>query len=103
MTFLDMVKGSYGYTPVLEIWDSEDEAAEDISGYSSFAMEFSDPDGIITSKAASLYTDGTDGKIQKTIADGDIDQAGTWKVRARVYTGTSVDLYSRWLIFTVWD
>ena len=41
-------------------------------------------------KDASHYTDGTDGIIQYITEIGDLDQAGTWQIQARIDFGTDV-------------
>lgn len=42
------------------------------------------PDGTVLTKVATLYTDGTDGKLVYTTIDGDIDDDGTWEVEAAI-------------------
>lgn len=101
MSLQNIILGSYGYDLVLEILDTDTEQAEDISGYSSFAVDISDPDGNVATKAATLYTDGTDGKVKYTTAVSDIDESGQWKIRAKVYTGSTIVLYSTWVQFFV--
>ena len=43
--------------------------------------------GVTRTYSASLYTDGTDGKIVYTSQDGDFDVAGPWLARGRVEFG----------------
>lgn len=50
------------------------------------------PDGTtVLEKAASLYTDGTDGIMQYLTATTDLDTAGNWKMQGYVVIGTSVN------------
>jgi hypothetical protein len=42
------------------------------------------PSGATLSKAASLLTDGSEGGLTYTSVDGDIDEAGVWKIQGFV-------------------
>lgn len=74
----------YGTRFIFTIYD-EDTAIYDISAADSFALIFVDPNNIKKTKIPSLYTDGTDGKIQYIIASGDLDTIGTWRYQVIVY------------------
>jgi hypothetical protein len=56
----------------------------DISAYTPLQLTFAKPDGTTSSKTATFYTDGTDGKIQYITLAGDIDMAGEWKIQGLV-------------------
>ena len=58
------------------------------------------PSGSKITVAATFITDGSDGRLRREIAQGDIDEAGTWRVQAHVITPTQ-DLWSSVLIFEV--
>lgn len=76
-------------------------AAIDISA-ASVAKEISlqKPDKSVSVKTASFVTDGTDGKIDYTLADGDLDVAGLWRVQGRV-EGPAFEYSSRVIDFRV--
>jgi hypothetical protein len=58
--------------------------AIDVSGASTKYIYFEAPNGTKTRKDAVYYTDGTDGIIQYTSVDGDIGQAGNWKIQGYI-------------------
>lgn len=58
----------------------QDGVAVDVSGASAKSVIFKAPDGTSTTQSASFTTDGTDGVIEYTTADGDIGAAGAWEV-----------------------
>jgi hypothetical protein len=60
------------------------DGAIDISAYTPLQLTFAKPDGTTSTKTASFYTDGTDGKIYYTTIAGDIDMAGEWKIQGLV-------------------
>lgn len=62
----------------------------DVSTVNSKTIYFQKPDSSTLTKAASYYTDGTDGIIQYVTESGDLDQAGTWQIQARVDFGADV-------------
>lgn len=65
----------------------------DISSYSTLRFLFQDPSGTVETKVVAFETDGTDGVLEYTIVDGDIDQIGYWEVRAQILK-TNVELTS---------
>jgi len=58
----------------------------DIANASVIEMYMKKPDGTTITRSCQFVTDGTDGKIRYYIAEGDLDQSGTWKIQARVVT-----------------
>lgn len=54
-----------------------------LSGYTTLQMDFRMPGypPSYMSKAASLYTDGTDGKMKYISASGDFTVPGTWQMQ----------------------
>jgi len=58
--------------------------ALDLSSASTLQIILKSPSGTAKTKSALLYTDGTDGKIQYTTVDGDLDEVGTWRIQANV-------------------
>ena len=88
MSLDHIVKGSYGQT--IQITIQEDGVALDVSGYTTTKqIIFKAPSGKIVTKTATFATDGTDGVVECTLADGDIDEEGEWKVQASIVSGTA--------------
>ena len=102
MTLKNIPLGSYGFEIVMEVQDTDTSSAIDISSYTAQIMDFEDPDGNVASLTAAFDSDGTDGKIAYTVADGDIDEEGTWQIRAKL-TRSGVVLYSTWAGLSVTD
>lgn len=64
--------------------------ALDLSVATSLQIIFKSPSGISYTKAASFYTNGSDGKIVYITIDGDLNEVGTWSIQAKITipTGT---------------
>ena len=57
----------------------------DLTTASVLQLIFHKPDATVVTKTASLYTDGTDGKLSwATTATTDLDQEGYWKLQGYV-------------------
>ena len=56
----------------------------DVSDTTTRTLYFGRPDGSTFARSAVFTNDGTDGKIEYTTADGDLDVAGTWSIQAYV-------------------
>jgi len=101
MSFNDIIAGDYGQTIVLTVLDTDTETAADVSAYTTaIQVWLKDPDGNVESKTGAFVSDGSDGQVSYTLADGDIDAEGQWGVRARVASGSAV-LSSKWHYFDV--
>lgn len=87
MSFDDIHAEDYGW--VINLTVTQDDEAIDISGFSNRQMIFIDPNNTATTKIATFYSDGTDGKIKYTVEDGLIDTPGWWKVFVRLISGIS--------------
>lgn len=59
----------------------------DLSSAILLELIFKSPSGSAVTKSASLYTDGTDGKIFYTSLDGDFNEVGTWRIQAKIGIG----------------
>jgi len=59
----------------------------DVSTASDLDLVFKSPSGSSTTKTATLYTDGTDGKIYYTSVDGDWGEVGTWRIQCKIGIG----------------
>lgn len=50
----------------------------------SLQLRFRKPSGDVVVKTASLYTDGSDGKMQYITESGFLDEDGTWSMQAMI-------------------
>lgn len=83
----------------ITILDNND-AAIDISNADALSITFKKPDGTTLSKTGSFYTTGVDGIIKCTMASGDLNTIGTWKIQAIITVGANV-WYSNFKSFKV--
>jgi len=75
----------------------DDGSAVDLSsGFDTYTFIFCKPDGTVVSKAGSLNSDGSDGKIKYTVETGLLDVHGDWKYQIKVETTSSSEWYSDW-------
>ena len=74
-------------TPI-RVTIEDDEGAVDVSAATTLQLIFRKPSGAILEKTATLVGDGTGGVIQYPLAGGDVDEAGNWRVQAKVVIGT---------------
>lgn len=56
----------------------------DIGGASSILMVFKKPDDSIVYRSGTIFTNGSDGKVFYDTISGDLDEAGLYKLQARV-------------------
>ena len=75
--------GDFGTVFELEILD-QDGSVVDVSGATTKEVVLENPNGKATSYAASFTTDGTDGKIEYTLKEGDVDKTGIWRVQGYI-------------------
>ena len=75
-----MVKDDWGTKIVVTVTDDTG-TVEDISSATTRSILLTDPSGTETTKSASFTTDGTDGKIEYTTVNGDINASGTWELQ----------------------
>ena len=75
--------GDWGTIIRVTVNDCSDSGSSvlDLSATTTKQIIFRKPDGTILTKTATFTTDGTDGKIQYTTVNGDIDIAGDWKIQ----------------------
>lgn len=59
----------------------------DVSTAATLELVLKSPSGSASTNTASLYTDGTDGKIYYTTADGDLNEVGTWRIQVNIGIG----------------
>ena len=68
---------------------TEEGTAVDLSTATLLQIIFRKPDSTTLEVDADYYTDGTDGLIKYNVVDGDIDQAGQWRIQAYVEVGSA--------------
>lgn len=73
--------GDIGTEFVITLYDST--TVLDVSG-ATITAYLKKPSATTLTKAASLYTDGTDGKIKFSSASGDFDETGVWNIQVKV-------------------
>lgn len=66
----------------------DDDETIDISAATTKNFLFKKPSGDLLTKAGTLVTDGTDGKLSYTTASGDLNEVGTWKMQCNIIIGT---------------
>jgi|TARA_B100001564_G_C20560376_1_gene633460 uncharacterized protein YbcV (DUF1398 family) len=75
----------------------DDGVVVDISSAISITMMFKKPDDEVVEKSGTLDSSGTDGKVYYTTIAGDLDEAGLYKLQAKVVLSTGTyytDIYS---------
>jgi hypothetical protein len=65
----------------------DDTEEVDISSATTKNFLFSKPSGELLTKAGTLSTDGTDGKLYYISASGDLNEIGTWKMQCNIVIG----------------
>lgn len=84
----ELGKGDNATTLTLTLYtDAAKTTVKDISTSTSVACIIKDPLENVTSKAASLTTDGTDGKVDLTLLAAELANEGLYEVQVKV-TGT---------------
>ncbi len=61
----------------------------DVSSVTTKQLIFKKPSGALLTKAASFFTDGTDGIITYASASGDLNEVGTWRLQGFVDFGST--------------
>ena len=75
----------------------DDGVVVDISSATSITIILKKPDDEIMQKTGTLDSDGTDGKVYYSTIAGDLDEAGLYKLQAKVILSTGTyytDIYS---------
>ncbi len=71
---------------VYDISSTGGTSAANISDATSLVFYFQKSNCSVISRTAQFTNDGTDGLIQYTTVDGDLDIAGNWSLQAKVVT-----------------
>lgn len=87
----NVIVGEYGYPVFLHMVDENNDDV-DITSYDVLQVMLRSPDDLKTvTYTASLFSDGTDGKIYFTPTETDLDRAGTWHGMIKLTdTGVSI-------------
>ena len=72
----------------VKIIDDNTLAAIDVSTATTKKIKFRKPPNVQVIKTAEFTTDGSDGYIQYTTIDGDLDRTGLWKIQGFVEGAT---------------
>lgn len=80
-TSVEIHVGDIGTLFISTIYN-QDETIQNLSSATELTINFYTPSRETKEREAELYTDGTDGKIVYTLADGDMDEAGLWSYQA---------------------
>ena len=75
--------GDFGTQFIVTVYNQY-EVIQNLSTATLLGINFLTPSRETKAKTASLYTDGTDGKIIYTLENGDMDEAGLWSYQAIV-------------------
>jgi len=90
--------GEYG-DPIIFTMVDEDGTAVDISSYTAMTVSVRSPDELKdVDWTGSFITDGSDGQLQITPSNGDIDRVGVWKGQIKL---TKSGVVSKSYIFTM--
>lgn len=85
-------KDAVGVAIIATLTD-EDGAALDVSAATTINLIFKKPDGTNVIKTASLFNDGTDGKVAYVTETGFLDQVRDWRMQCYIelpnFTGTT--------------
>lgn len=98
MSLIGIIQDDYG--AVITITVQEDEAAADISAFTTLETLLCAPNGDTITKVTTFGTDGTDGVLKVVLVAGDLDQRGRWFLQARL-SKTGQVLHSNAIAFTV--
>lgn len=86
MSLKGLTENDYG--TVIEVEVQEDDAAANISLFTTLEMIFLPPDGTPKTRTATFQTDGSDGIIEYTLAANDLDQSGEWQLQVHLANTT---------------
>lgn len=73
---------------LIEITVIEDGVPVDLGDATALAFVFGKPSGDVVSVAATLSTDGADGKLRCTSSEALFDEAGRWVIQAQLTLGS---------------
>ncbi len=76
--------GDFG--TVFRVTIKEDDVVVDVSAATEITFRFEKPDGSVVEREGEFASTGTDGAVNYTLQDGDIDTSGTWRYQVHVVT-----------------
>lgn len=83
MSLENLAKGYYGREVVVTV--QEDGSAVDVSEFTTRVVVLRAPGGAaVKEKVAAFVSDGTDGQLTFTFADGDLDAVGEWLLQVQL-------------------
>jgi hypothetical protein len=85
--------GDYG-TPIILTIYKQDNTILDISATGSRVVYLINPSGSRIQKVGDLVTDGTDGKMQYSLENGDLNVEGQWKIQGYVIFTSGSGFYT---------
>jgi hypothetical protein len=80
---------------------NQDCTAVDLTSATVVEMEFTKPDGTISTQTATVIGVPTEGRIRHTLASGFLDTVGTWQVRGKITEGSAKVYRTEKLSFAV--
>jgi hypothetical protein len=83
----DFRVGDVGTQFVITI--ENDSGIVDLSSATTLQIIFHKPDATLVTKTATLYTDGTDGKIYYIAISNDLDISGWWGIQGYIAVGSN--------------
>jgi len=84
---LDLVIGDFGTVVRRHLVDQNDDNV-DVSGATTQQFKLLAPSGAVKTVTTGFTNSGKDGKVQYTLADGDIDETGAWRLQVVIVTGS---------------
>lgn len=87
MSVEGLVRDDYGAT--VEITVQQDDVAVDISSYTTRQVILQPRRGTAKTKTATFKTGGADGVLEFVLEQGDLDEAGNWKLQVRLAKATA--------------
>ena len=91
MAFTNITAEDFGL--YLKVRIVQDKEPVDISDYTTLQFILRAPNGDKSTVTAEFFTDGEDGYMGYAVEDGVLNQAGTWRMQARI-AKTGVELTS---------
>lgn|SRR5678816_1203076 len=95
----DPMQGAVGLPIVYQVQD-KDGNPRDISTFTTHELVFQRPDKTVIVKPADFVSDGSDGQLQYTTVDGDLDLYGSFQTQAHLVK-VGIEEYTEPAIFHV--
>ncbi len=89
-------------TQITVTFRDQDEAALDISTATARVLSLEKPDGSVIERTLIPVGDGSDGVARYTLAAGDLDTDGRWRLQGRVAFAGGLVYHSHVIPLRVW-